>query len=145
MNPTIREGRAEDIADCTLIYERALPVAFPRLAHVSPGAGSPGPREFADSIAGEELWVAEEAGRIAGLVTIWRPDAFIHHLYIVPDWQRRGLGRALLALALRRCGGHAALKCNEANHPARAFYQNAGFRPAGWGWSTQGAWIRFEY
>jgi GNAT superfamily N-acetyltransferase len=140
MMPAIREGRPEDIAACARIYERALPMAFPRLAPI--GAGE---REFADSIAGEELWVAENEGRIAGLITIWRPDAFIHHLYIVPAWQRRGLGRALLAFALRRCGGHAALKCNEANRPAHAFYQAAGWRPAGWGWSAHGAWIRFRY
>lgn len=140
MTPVLREGRLEDLAACASIYERVLPAAHPGL-----GAGKPGKWEFQDSIAGEELWVAEGGKGLAGLVTIWRPDAFIHHLYIEPAWQRRGIGRMLLQLALRRCGGHAELKCDEANRAAHGFYLAAGWRPAGWGWSPSGPWLRFRH
>jgi GNAT superfamily N-acetyltransferase len=115
------------------------------MAHPRIDTGIPSVREFADSIAGEELWVAESDAGIAGLVTIYRPDNFIHHLYIDPAWHRRGIGRALLQLALARCGGHAELKCDEANRAAQAFYHAAGWRPAGWGWHPHGAWIRFRH
>ena len=140
MNLIIREGRAEDVGPCALIYERLFRTNHPRASRERRGQ-----RGFAESIAGEELWVAEQEDGIAGLVTIWRPDAFIHHLYIDPSWQRRGIGRALLGLALRRCGGHADLKCDEANRAAHAFYREMGFWPSGWGWAPYGPWIRFRY
>lgn len=134
-----REGHGEDIPACAGIFARLFAVTHPRSATV------PGGRHFEDPIAGEELWVAEAPDGIAGLVTVWRPDAFIHHLYVHPAWHRRGIGRALLQLALARCGGHAELKCDEANRAAHTFYQEMGFRPAGWGWSSYGPWIRFHY
>jgi ribosomal protein S18 acetylase RimI-like enzyme len=84
---------------------------------------------------GDDLWIAESAGRLAGMIAIWRPASFIHHLYVAPAWQRRGIGRDLLSLGLRACGGRAGLKCNEANRAAQAFYQAAGGHPAGWGWA----------
>ena len=65
--------------------------------------------------------------------SIWRAGAFIHHLYIDPSGHRQGIGRALVTLALRQCGGHGELKCNEANRAAQAFYLAAGCRPVGMG------------
>ncbi len=93
----------------------------------------------------EELWVAEEWGRIRGLVAVYRAASFIRHLYVDPDHLRLGIGRALLALALRHCGGTAELKCDEANRAAQAFYLAAGWRPVDWGWAPSGPWIRFRY
>lgn len=135
-----REGYAEDIPACARIYDRLFAITHPRQSMTIPAE-----RYFEDSIAGEELWVAETNGDIAGLVTIWRPEAFIHHLYIDAAWHRRGIGRALLQLAIARCGGRAELKCDEANRAAHTFYQAMGFRPASWGWSSHGPWIRFRY
>jgi GNAT superfamily N-acetyltransferase len=78
-------------------------------------------------------------------VAIYRPARFIHHLYVDPDYLRRGIGLALLAQALGHCGGSADLKCDEANRPAQAFYLAAGWRPVDWGWAPSGPWIRFRY
>jgi GNAT superfamily N-acetyltransferase len=64
---------------------------------------------------------------------------------VLPNLHRRGIGRALLNLALARCGGHAELKCQEANRKACLVYTLLGWRPVGWGWSMTGPWIRFRY
>ena len=74
-----------------------------------------------------------------------RPQRFIHSLYVRPDRHRQGIGRALLDRALGRCGGHAALKCQEANRAACQFYLRLGWRPMDWGWSEAGPWIMFAY
>jgi GNAT superfamily N-acetyltransferase len=35
-------------------------------------------------------------GEIAGFMTLWAPDDFIHMLYIRKQWQGQGIGTALL-------------------------------------------------
>lgn len=54
------------------------------------------------------------------------------HIDLLPDWQRRGLGRALMRTFLRALAerGVAAvhLTMARANTPARAFYDRLGFR-----------------
>ncbi|HEX7199447.1 MAG TPA: GNAT family N-acetyltransferase, partial [Dongiaceae bacterium] len=103
------------------------------------------PDHFQDSLREEEVWVAGTGSRITGLVSIYLPDRFIHSLYVDPARQGQGIGSALIDLALRRCGGHAELKCQEGNRAACRFYVERGWQPADWGWSSAGPWIRFRY
>lgn len=71
----------------------------------------------------ERLRLAEIAGRIVGfsLVTAHHLDM----LFIDPAAQGSGAGRALLAEAVAR--GTCSLECFRANHPARRFYERAGW------------------
>jgi ribosomal protein S18 acetylase RimI-like enzyme len=73
----------------------------------------------------------DTAGAPAGFVLCWT-SSFIKDLVVRPDWQRRGLGAALLRetfcrLALRGSRS-VALKVDGANHVARALYVKMGFR-----------------
>ena len=136
----LREARPGDLAACARIFLAVQPLAFPRQPAASHEA-----TDFEAATREEELWVAEAAGGIRGWVAIYRPDGFIHHLYVEPGFHRQGIGSALLRLALRRCGGTGELKSNEANRAAHAFYMASGWRPAGWGWAPSGPWIRFRY
>jgi ribosomal-protein-alanine N-acetyltransferase len=56
-------------------------------------------------------------------------------LAVHPGWRRRGLGRFLLGLALRRAAGAGArvalLEVRAGNAPALALYAGLGFRPVG--------------
>ena len=140
MNVALREGRPADRPACARLFAAVQPLAYPGQGRLLAGE-----QEFEPATRGEAIWVAEAAGKVTGLVAIYHPARFIHHLYVDPACQRRGIGQALLALALRQCGGGADLKCDEANRGAQAFYRAAGFRPVGWGWSPGGAWIRFRY
>ena len=136
----LRQSEPRDLERCSEVYSLSARLAFPWRPPEETA-----PDRFPDSIQDEELWVAEMERGIVGLVSIYRPDSFVHHLYVDPALHRRGIGRALLSLALARCGGHAELKCQEANREACLVYTRLGWRPVGWGWSTAGPWVRFRY
>ncbi|HEX3065583.1 MAG TPA: GNAT family N-acetyltransferase [Dongiaceae bacterium] len=122
------------------IFRAVHPLVYPRLT--GPAAWRD---DFDTNTRDEEIWVAQKDGPITGFASIYLPAKFIHHLYVDPTCHRRGIGRALLELALRRCGGHADLKCDEANRAAQGFYLAAGFRPVEWGWAARGPWIRYRF
>ncbi|HLF07492.1 MAG TPA: GNAT family N-acetyltransferase [Thermoplasmata archaeon] len=91
----------------------------------------------------EGLLVAEVDGKIVGFLYWFRHRkpffdpavdeyAMIHELHVFEDFQRRGIGRALLARAvedIRTCGiGTVYIDTMDYNAPARALYESAGFR-----------------
>jgi GNAT superfamily N-acetyltransferase len=136
----LRPACPADRPACEQIFAVVQRLAYPRnpRATVSPG-------DFEAATREEDLWVAQSGASIRGWVAIYLPEGFIRHLYVDPPHLRQGIGRALLSLALGRCGGSAELKCDEANRAAQAFYLAAGWRPVGWGWAPSGPWIRFGY
>lgn len=95
-------------------------------------------REWAPDVMDEEkfghrreskaTWVADVGGRLAGFSDL-EPDGHIDSLYVHPDFQRRGVARALLrhveqtALAM-----HLRRLYTEASITARAAFEAAGFR-----------------
>src|SRR5262245_55874809 len=103
--------------------------------------------DFARQTAGEELWTASDApgGGIAGFVSIWRADAFVHHLIVAPAHQGRGAGGVLLAFAIDTLGGRAGLKCSDFNGGARRFYERMGGRATQAGTDAFGPWTRLEF
>src|SRR5690606_28058009 len=59
--------------------------------------------DFARDSAGERVIVAVAPdGSIDGLISVWEPQAFVHHLYVRESARRRGLARALLEFLLIR-------------------------------------------
>jgi GNAT superfamily N-acetyltransferase len=69
--------------------------------------------------------VAEVDGRIVGFSAV--KAGWLHHLYVAPEWQGRGVGGALLTLAMRENAAGLSLWAFVANHRAIAFYARAGF------------------
>ncbi|NLR98756.1 GNAT family N-acetyltransferase [Rhizobium sp. P38BS-XIX] len=95
--------------------------------------------DFAVHSNGERLFVCENAnGAIAGFAAVWEPDDFIHMLYISPDFQGRGAGKALLTGLPEWPERRYRLKCLVKNTRAIAFYQNHGFDIIGDGASPEG-------
>jgi len=84
--------------------------------------------KFGHRCASKATWVAEVGGRIAGFSDL-EPDGHIDMLYVHPDFQRRGIARALLrhveetarAKDLRRL-------YTEASITARPAFEAVGFR-----------------
>ncbi len=140
MGLILRPAGPEDRPACEQIY-----ASVRELVHPGQPSTTLSSRDFEAATRGEDLWIAQSGASIRGWVAIYRPARFIHHLYVDPDHLRQGVGRALLSLALARCGGRAELKCDEANRRAQAFYLALGWRPVGWGWAPNGPWIRFAY
>jgi GNAT superfamily N-acetyltransferase len=86
---------------------------------------------FRDHILAENtVWVAEdENGRPMAFMAI--KDDFIDHLYVHPDYWRKGIGEQLLAFA--RTLSPARLWLYTLNTNARAFYEKNGFKAVAFG------------
>ncbi|MCC9606720.1 GNAT family N-acetyltransferase [Blastopirellula sp. JC732] len=84
--------------------------------------------DFDQATDGEPIWVAERNRRIVGFVSWWPPENFIHNLFVAPEYQRMGVGRALLDACLAQIGRPARLKCSTANANALQFYERLGWR-----------------
>jgi ribosomal protein S18 acetylase RimI-like enzyme len=74
-----------------------------------------------------------EDGRLVGLITMRLPDSgelgLVSRLYVHPEYQRRGIGAALLqaAVAAFPTVKRLRLVVEEQNHKGRAFYAKQGF------------------
>jgi len=74
-----------------------------------------------------ELWVADDAGRVAAMMSL--SPGWLEHLYVHPDWHSRGTGSALLTVARQQPQASAGLQLwtFQGNISARRFYERHGF------------------
>ncbi|WP_284343839.1 GNAT family N-acetyltransferase [Dyella mobilis] len=101
--------------------------------------------DFDQQTHGELLLVAEETpARLIGMISVWEPDQFIHHLHVDPSSFRRGVGSALLQALPGWPKTRYRLKCLCANTPALAFYRALGFTEAGSGATDEGEYLLLE-
>jgi len=101
--------------------------------------------DFDAQTDGERLRVAEdEHARLAGFVSVWEPDQFIHHLYVDRSRLRRGIGRALLRALPGWPATRYRLKCLRANEAALAFYRACRFIEIGAGTADDGEYLLLE-
>ena len=75
---------------------------------------------------GEEMYLAFDRGRPVAMMSFWRPDSFIHNLFVDPRAQDHGVGTALLQFAYEIADGPVTLKCDPQNESALRFYQRRG-------------------
>ncbi len=120
---SIRSYASADLCACAEVLLDGWPAAFP-------GAGLPDDpaTAFRDGTAGERLWVAEVDGRVAGFVSLWTADPFVHYLFVSEQARGRGLGAALLARAVAAATGRVRLKCRLDNPAACRFYDRKGWQ-----------------
>ncbi|HWJ11501.1 MAG TPA: GNAT family N-acetyltransferase [Nocardioides sp.] len=74
--------------------------------------------------SGDEVWVAETAGRVVGYARFTR--TWLDDLYVDPGHAGRGVGSALLDLVKARHPDGFGLWVFASNAPARAFYAARG-------------------
>jgi GNAT superfamily N-acetyltransferase len=122
----IRPAREEEIEPLTQLFIRARN-EMEYLPRVPDEAAVP----IAARIRGhEEVWVAEEDGRLLGFLGIEHStnlDApVLEKLYVEPAEQNRGVGAALLAKAKELRPGELYLWVFQKN-PARRLYERSGF------------------
>lgn len=133
---TLRRARPDELQACARIYVGVLTDTFTWLA--------PDRHNEADFLAAareEEIYVAVEAGRIVGMAALYRPQSFLHSLYVTE--RGRGIGKLLLHHVLAVAGGRLSLKCQAANAGAQAFYVREGFRCTEAGEDGGIPWLRF--
>lgn len=83
--------------------------------------------DFDASTAGEKILAAEVSCTPIGFASIWRADNFLHNLFVHPQHQGFGVGKALLAGCDKYFSGIPRLKCLKANERAKQFYQSQGW------------------
>jgi putative acetyltransferase len=129
---TIRPYRSPDAASVTALFQAAVREIAARdysAAQVTSWAAAViSESAFGKRCESKPTWLAEVAGRIAGFSDL-EPDGHIDMLYVHPEFQGRGVARALLqhveqrarALNLRRL-------YTEASITARPVFEARGFR-----------------
>lgn len=133
---TLRRARFDELAICAGLYVRVLRDTFTWLPPERHRA-----EDFLAAARDEEVFVAAEAGRIVGMAALYRPQQFLHSLYVTE--RGRGIGKALLHYVIAAAGGRLALKCQAANLGAQAFYVREGFRCTEAGEDGGVAWLRY--
>jgi ribosomal protein S18 acetylase RimI-like enzyme len=135
----IRAYAPADARACTRIFDRAWHAGHPYAPRRIDDA------EFASNTRGESILVAGLRGfGVAGFVSVYEPRNFVHNLYVEPNLQGRGIGKALLARAVAMLGGRASLKCQTRNAGALAFYRRLGWMLGEEGGTEPGRWIRLR-
>ena len=100
---------------------------------------------FDSDTAGEYTLVAYLDDTVAGFVSAYLPDNFIHHLYVSNEYHSRGIGKMLLNAMLEKLQPPVRLKCLQQNQAGVAFYERNGFKQTEKGVSLEGIFIVFEY
>jgi len=122
----IRRATECDLMAISTIFENAI-----RSAKWLPDSARKN-AEFATSSVGEEvhIWCGRDTG-VQGFVSVWKPESFVHHLYVAPSYQGRGVGTALLASLADWLPRPWTLKCANANVYALSFYLGRGWNVVG--------------
>ena len=83
---------------------------------------------FEGIVQDEEIYIALIGDQIIAFISIYPPQSFVHHLYVLPDFQRRGIGRALIMHIRNIFDSPLSLKCEKSNKPAIKFYEEMGWK-----------------
>jgi GNAT superfamily N-acetyltransferase len=120
---TIRTAKtATEIDDAAALYVRSGRAAFTWRPpdHFRP-------EDFRMFALDEEVWLAFLGEAVVGLLSIFRPENFVHCLYVDPDAQRLGVGRALVAQVRKVADHPLTLKLDVPNRRAIQFYEATGW------------------
>lgn len=101
--------------------------------------------DLSDQTAGEVIYLAQdESSEILGFVSIWQDDAFVHHLFVAPEHQGKGIGTMLLKSLHSWLPLPYRLKCLSANSAAHGFYLKSGWKDVGKGTDPLGDYSVME-
>ncbi len=98
--------------------------------------------DFAKASEGEILFVCCNCeNEVLGFVSVYEPDAFIHHLYVARHCQRLGIGAALLKFLEYHIIKPWHLKCMAKNEMALVFYVSQGWIEEGRAEGPEGPYV----
>jgi len=117
----VRRARTDELDACADLYVRVLRETFTWLPPERHRR-----EDFLRAAPDEEIYVAVEDGRILGVAGFYRPQNFLHSLYV--EARGRGVGKALLEHVGARADGPLSLKVQAPNLRAQASYRREGFR-----------------
>jgi ribosomal protein S18 acetylase RimI-like enzyme len=76
---------------------------------------------------GWSLYVADVDGAIAAMLALHLGDLYLDQLFVAPEYQRRSIGRQLLAFTRQHLPGEIWLRCVRENEKAWRWYEREGF------------------
>jgi GNAT superfamily N-acetyltransferase len=76
---------------------------------------------------GWTLFVADDNGSLAAMLALHLPKRHLDQLFVAPAWQRRSLGRQLLAFTRTQLPDEISLRCVRENEKAWRWYEREGF------------------
>jgi GNAT superfamily N-acetyltransferase len=120
---TIRAARDDELAEVAALYEAVATNAF-TWRHKGFFKAS----DFLRWAKNEEVYVALVGGHIAGLLSFYRPENFVHSLFVEEDAQGFGIGQGLIEYVRGLADGPLSLKVDVNNEPAIDFYVDHGWR-----------------
>lgn len=125
-NFIIREYQAKDFDAVTILWrvsrEKAMPVFQQAKGHFF----YEDQNYFQNHILKDnKVWVVEFEDRPVAFMAM--KDEFVDHLYVHPDYWRKGIGVLLLQHAREQSPEHVWLYTLQVNINARAFYEKNGF------------------
>ena len=125
-NFIIREYDADDFDAVTILWRVARERSLPEFQREKGHFFFEDQDYFRDHILkNNKVWVVETNKRPIAFMAM--ENEFIDQLYIHPDYQQRGIGKALLDFASRQSPEHVWLYTLQINVNARAFYEKCGF------------------
>jgi len=131
----VRPYRAGDLDATVDLWYDTWHATFPDLRHHEPK--EEWRRRFETEIAVEErVYVAEIDGQFAGFLAVKERgggEGYLHEIFVAPDFQRRGIGSVLMALAKELAPAGLRLHTLQRNGQACAFYERHGFAPVSFG------------
>jgi GNAT superfamily N-acetyltransferase len=122
----MRDYRPEDFDAVTILWRVSREKSLPEFQNAKGHFFYEDQEYFHDHILkDDQVWVVELNARPVAFIAM-RED-FIDHLYVHPDHQKRGIGKALLHHARQLSPQHLWLYTLQINTNARFFYEKNGF------------------
>jgi len=78
-----------------------------------------------------EIWLEVDESIIKGFVAL--QGSYIDRLYVDPEFQRQGIGTALVQYAKEKCPAELGLRTHQQNRRACKFYEKNGFEVVNYG------------
>jgi len=82
---------------------------------------------FTAIVEGEEIFVVAIGCEVIAFISVFPPQSFVHHLYVLPSYQGQGIGKALIEHIRNIFDSPLSLKCESCNEPAIRFYEKMGW------------------
>lgn len=125
----LRRGLLDDATQIADVWLRSFQAAMPtvRRAHTDEEVRA----WIHDVLVPQtEVWVAEGDLTVLGVLAL--SEGWVDQLYVDPDWQGRGIGDGLIALAKSQQPSQLQLWTFQVNQQAQRFYQRRGFLAVEW-------------
>ena len=105
-NISIEKAQKKDYDELRKIFFNTRQENFNWVEH-----GSIKLEDFDSSTEGELILTAKIDNEIAGFISIWEEDKFIHNLFVSSNFKRCGVGKALINQSAKAVGLPLTLKC----------------------------------